>query len=111
MKIDLKNMSRKELEKLGSDVEKALNKLRKQDLKKVKLEMEKLAAAHGVSVEDILGRKVTKPAATTKTTKAKSVPKFANPADKKQTWAGKGRQPAWYKSAIEAGQSPESMAI
>ena len=36
MKFDLKNMSRKELEKLNSDVDKALEKLRKKDLKKVR---------------------------------------------------------------------------
>jgi DNA-binding protein H-NS len=108
MKIDLKNMTRKELEKLGSDVNKALEKLRKKDLKKVRQEMEKLAAAHGVSVEDILGAKA--PAAK-KTPKTKSVPKYANPADRTQTWTGKGRQPVWFKSAIEAGKSADSMAI
>ncbi|MBT8410687.1 MAG: H-NS histone family protein, partial [Octadecabacter sp.] len=35
----------------------------------------------------------------------------ANPADPSQQWTGKGRQPNWYKAAIEAGKSPESMAI
>lgn len=109
MKINLKNMTRKELEKLGKDVSKALDKLHKQDLKKVRQEMEKLAAAHGVKVEDVLGSGA-KPAAKT-AAKAKSAPKFANPADKSQTWTGKGRQPDWYKSAIAAGKSPDSMAV
>lgn len=107
MKIDLKNKSRKELEKLAKDVEKALDRLRKQDLKKVRQEMEKLAAAHGVSVEDVLGGK----SAPKKTAKTKSTPKFANPADKSQTWTGKGRQPDWFKSAVAAGKSPDSMAV
>ena len=111
MAIDLKNMTRKELEKLSKDVDKALEKLRKKDLKKVRQEMEKLAAAHGVKVEDVLGGAAPakgKPKAAAKT---KSVAKFANPADKSQTWTGKGRQPVWYKAAIEAGKKPESMAI
>ena len=107
MKIDLKSMTRKELEKLGRDVEKALEKLRKQDLKKVRQEMEKLAASHGVKLEDVLGGK----SAPKKAPKAKSTPKFANPADKSQTWTGKGRQPDWFKSEIAAGKSPDSMAI
>ncbi|MCF2869604.1 H-NS histone family protein [Octadecabacter sp. G9-8] len=107
MKFDLKIMTRKELEKLGADVEKALEKLRKKDLKKVRAEMEKLAAAHGVSLEDVVGGQ----APAKKAPKAKSAPKYANPDDKSQTWTGKGRQPVWYKSAIEAGKSPESMAI
>jgi len=107
MKIDLKSMTRKELEKLGRDVEKALERLRKQDLKKVRQEMEKLAAAHGVSLEDVIVSK----AAPKKAPKAKSTPKFANPADPSQTWTGKGRQPDWFKSAVAAGKSPDSMAL
>ncbi len=109
MKFDLKNMSRKDLEKLDRDVQKALEKLRKQDLKKVRAEMEKLAAAHGVSVEDVLGGKSS--AKSKKAPKAKSAPKYANPADKSQTWTGKGRQPDWFKSAIAAGTSPDSMEL
>lgn len=109
MTVDLKSMSRKELEKLARSVEKALERLQKQDLKKVRLEMEKIAAAHGVSVEDVLGSKQKSPAK--KTAKAKSAAKYANPADPTQTWTGKGRQPNWFKQATDAGTSPDSMAI
>ena len=111
MKIDLKNMSRKELEKLGADVEKALAKLQKKDLKKVRLEMEKLAAAHGVSVADVMGGNAPAPTKKAVKAKAKSVPKYANPKDASQTWTGKGRQPVWFKDAIATGKSPGSMAI
>ncbi len=111
MAIDLKNMSRKELVKLGNDVEKALDKLHKKDLKKVRQEMEKLAASHGVSVADVMGGKPSGKAAPKKAPKAKSAPKYANPDDKSQTWTGKGRQPTWFKSAVAAGKSPDSMAI
>jgi DNA-binding protein H-NS len=111
MKIDIKNMTRKELEKLGSDVEKALVKLQKKDLKKVRLEMDKLAAAHGVTVADVMGGNAPAPAKKAVKAKAKSVPKYANPRDSSQTWTGKGRQPVWFKDAIAAGKSPGSMAI
>jgi hypothetical protein len=46
-----------------------------------------------------------------KTAKKPSPPKFANPADKTQTWSGKGRQPEWFKAAMAAGKSPEDLAI
>lgn len=107
MAIDLKSMTKKELEKLARDVDKALDRLHKKDLKKVRDEMEKLAAQHGVSVEEVMGGAVK----AKKTPKAKSAPKYANPDDKSKTWTGKGRQPDWFKSAIAAGKSPESMAI
>ena len=108
MKIELKKMSRKELEKLASDVEKQLERLRKKDLKKLRQEMEKLAASHGVTVEEAMAMT---PAPKKAGPKTKSVPKYANPSDKSQTWTGKGRQPEWFKAAIAAGKTPESMAI
>ncbi|AGI70685.1 histone-like nucleoid-structuring family protein [Octadecabacter arcticus 238] len=111
MVFDLKSMSRKELEKLASDVEKSLEKHRKKDLKRIRQEMEKLAAAHGVTVEDILGSGATAKATPKKAVKPKSAPKYADPADKSKTWTGKGRQPEWFKSAISAGKTPESMAV
>lgn len=114
MKIDLKTMTRKELEKLAGDVEKALEKLRKQDLKKVRKEMEKIASAHGVKVEEVFGAKLASKTAgksAKKPAKAKAPAKYANPADKSQTWTGKGRQPNWFKAATQAGAAPESMAI
>ncbi|WP_411889672.1 H-NS family nucleoid-associated regulatory protein [Yoonia sp. SDW83-1] len=40
-----------------------------------------------------------------------SPPKYANPADKIQTWSGKGRQPEWFKAVMVAGKSPEDLAI
>lgn len=109
MKFDLKNMSRKDLEKLQSDVEKALEKLRKSDVKKVRAEMEKLAAAHGVSLEEVMDGKTA--GKTRKAKGTKSTPKFANPADPSQTWTGRGRQPEWYKAELAKGAAPDSMAI
>lgn len=111
MKFDLKKMNRKDLEKLARDVDKALEKLRKQDIKKLRSEMEKLAASHGVSVEDVMGGTARAKVSAKKAPKAKSAPKFANPANPAQTWTGKGRQPDWFKSAVAAGTSPDSMAI
>lgn len=110
MKFDLKGMSRKDLEKLGGDVAKALEKHRKQDMKKLRNEMEKLAATHGVSVEDVMGGTAGKTTAK-KAPKAKSAAKYANPNDASQTWSGKGRQPDWFKAAMASGTSPDSMAI
>jgi len=108
MKIDLKKLTRKELDKLASDVEKQLERLRKKDLKKLRQEMEKLASAHGVTIEEAMAMA---PAPKKAGPKTKSTPKYANPADKSQTWTGKGRKPEWFKSAIAAGQNPDSMAI
>lgn len=107
MKFDLDKMGKDDLEKLRDDVDQLLQDLREQELKSVRAEMEKLAAAHGLSVDDVFGGK----RGGKKGPSSKSAPKFANPEDKTQTWTGKGRQPEWFKSAIAAGASPDSMAI
>ena len=112
MKIDLKGMSRKELEKLQKDVAKALTRISDKELKAVRDEAAKLAAKHGYTLADIAGgTTATKKATKAKGPKTKAPPKYANPADKTQTWTGKGRQPVWYKEAVAAGAAPASMEI
>lgn len=112
MKIDLKSMSRKELEKLQADVEKALAKVSQRELKAAREAAAKAAAAHGFSLADITnGVAEVKTKATKKAPKVASAPKYKNPHDHSQTWTGKGRQPDWFKTAIAAGKSPDTMAI
>ena len=112
MKPDLKSMTRKELEKLKVDVEKALERLAEKDKKAALAAAEKAAAAHGFSLAEITGeaapKRGRKPKAGPKTA---SAPKYKNPANPDQTWTGKGRQPEWFKSAIQAGTTPEAMEI
>lgn len=112
MKIDLKSMSRKELEKLKADVEKALARVSDRELKAAREAAAKAVAALGFTLEEVTGSASpakSKPAK--KGPKVSSPPKFKNPADATQTWTGKGRQPEWFKSAIAAGKTPEDLAI
>ena len=113
MKIKLKGMSRKELEKLQKDIDVALERLTKQDLKAARQAAEKAAAAHGFSLSEIAGtipaKRGPKPGA--KKLKVAGKPKYRNPDDTSQTWTGKGRQPIWYKAATNAGKSPKSLEI
>ncbi|PUB16379.1 H-NS histone family protein [Yoonia sediminilitoris] len=113
MKPDLKSMTRKELEKLKADVEKALDRVAAKEMKAALAAAEKAAAAHGFSLAEITGDAP----AEKKTRKSKtgpkkpSAPRFKNPENPDQTWTGKGRQPEWYKAAIAAGNTPEQMEI
>lgn len=114
MAFDLKSMSAKELEKHLKDVKKALQNAQARDRREARKAAEKAAAEFGFSLEDLAAKetaaaKPRKPKA--KAPRAKSKPKFANPADASQTWTGKGRQPNWYRAEIEKGTSPEAMAL
>jgi DNA-binding protein H-NS len=41
----------------------------------------------------------------------KILPKFQNPAQPSQTWSGRGSQPRWLRSMLEAGNSIEELRI
>lgn len=118
MKVNLKGMSRKELEKLRADVDKALEQIASREMDLAIKAAEKAAAAHGFSLAQLTGgekaapkKRGRKPGSKSAKPRKAGSPRFKNPADASQTWTGKGRQPVWFKEAVAAGAAPESMAI
>ena len=103
-KIDLSKHSFAELTALQTDVEKALADYQSRARTDAMKEMQAVAKKHGLSIDDVIGRKGKK-------AKPKAPPKYRNPANADETWSGRGRQPAWYKAAIKKGKTPESLAI
>tara|TARA_R100000655_G_scaffold107808_2_gene158767 strand:+ start:5592 stop:5951 length:360 start_codon:yes stop_codon:yes gene_type:complete len=113
-KNDLKEMSRKELQKLLSDVKKALASAIARDQREAKKAATKAAAEFGFSLGEIsetLEAAPKKSKGKAKATRKPSKPVFANPEDTTQTWTGKGRQPNWYRAQVEAGVAPDAMRI
>jgi DNA-binding protein H-NS len=41
----------------------------------------------------------------------KVAPKYRNPANRSETWAGRGLQPRWLKAALKAGKKLEDFRI
>jgi DNA-binding protein H-NS len=41
----------------------------------------------------------------------KLAPKFRNPTDRTQVWAGRGNKPRWLAAALKAGKKLESFAV
>lgn len=116
MSIDLTGMTRKQLEKLKADVEKALEKAASRDLKAAKRAAEKAAAEFGFSLGDIAGPATAAPKPKRaykkrKAAKGIGVAKYRNPSNPSQTWTGKGRQPNWFKAAVDAGTDPAKLEI
>ncbi len=105
-KIDLEKHSVAELKELIVNAEKAIEKKAREELKKAKAAAAEAVKKFGFTLDEVTG---SKPAA--KASKAKSKPKYANPDDATQTWSGRGRQPAWYKKAIDGGKKPEDMLL
>ena len=114
MEKDLKSMSRKELEKLLSDVKKALQAAQSRERRAARKAAQKAAAEYGVTHND-LAEEAPAPKKAKKPRKAatgpKSKPQFANPENPSQTWTGKGRQPNWFRAQVEKGSDPETMRL
>lgn len=105
--IDLNSMSRRELQKLRRDVDKAIDTLEDREKKAALEAVEKAAADHGFSLAELTGLTGRKLGGI----KPKSAPKFRNSENPDQTWTGKGRKPDWFKAGIDAGKTEDDFAI
>ena len=113
MSANLKSMTRKELEKLLADVKKALQTAQSRDRRDARKAAEKAAAEFGFFLNELgedAPAKQKKAKAPKKAVKA-SKPKYADPADASRTWTGKGRQPNWFRAAVEKGIAPSDLEI
>ncbi len=124
MKINLKDMTRRELEKLRGDIDKAFARIEAAEEKAAQIAAEKKAAliaakkaaeAHGFSLAELTGEEAPDPAKKRplkKTDKrGKVAPKYQNPANPDQKWSGRGRAPGWMAEHLEAGGKKEDFAI
>lgn len=103
MKKDIGTMSREELISLRGEIDKALKSLETRRKAEAKKAAERAAKEFGFSLDDLT--------AGGGGSKSKSPPKYANPADKSQTWTGRGRRPGWVTDALNSGKSLDDMLI
>jgi DNA-binding protein H-NS len=102
--MDLNTLSLKELKELQSQVARAIAGYEDRRKREVIAELDDIARANGFSLAELTGA-----AAARK--RSHSVAKYANPANKADTWSGRGRKPRWFSEALARGTKPESMAI
>ena len=104
MTIDLNSLSLKELKDLQTKVKKAIDGFEDRKRKDALAKVEETARALGFNLAELTG-------SATPRKRSPAVPKYANPADKAETWSGRGRKPRWFAAALKAGKKPEQMAI
>ena len=101
---ELENMSLKDLKSLQTQVTRLIDNYedrRKQDALR---ELEDKARSLGFTLDEIVGAKVARKRAPAKA-------KYANPANRAETWTGRGRKPRWVEAALKAGKSLSDLAI
>ncbi len=104
MTIDLEKMSLKDLKSLQTQVVKQIEGYEERKKRDALRELEDRAKALGFSLNELVD---TKPARK----RAPARPKYANPADRSQTWTGRGRKPRWVEAALKSGRSLDDLAI
>ena len=105
-KINLGKLSEKELMTLKRGIENELKSGRTRAIAAATQELQdvarRIATKHGLTVSEVLGKK-------RKSRKDPMPAKYRNPNDPGQTWSGRGRQPAWFREAMDKGKSAESL--
>jgi DNA-binding protein H-NS len=119
MSIDLQGLSAKDLDSLINQAKKRKTTLKKRKpLATVRAKLNAAAAAEGYTIAELFGTAARAGAATvrkaapTKGRKlGKVAPKYRNPANAKETWTGRGKQPRWMAALTKKGKKPEEFLI
>jgi len=101
--IDLTHMSLDELKSLKTRVTKAIETYEDRRRKEALAILDAKAREMGFSLNELYvpNRRGT----------PTRPPKYRHPENPDLTWSGRGRQPQWFKDAIEAGARPEDFLI
>lgn len=98
LQTDLSHYTLAELRTLRHKVDKEITRRRQDDMKEARRRILAIANNVGLSVDELAAGSIGKQA-------RKSVPRYRNPADSSQTWAGHGRQPRWMINALANGKT------
>jgi DNA-binding protein H-NS len=127
--MDLRKMSGKQLSALIAKAQKRQSQLARKRLTTVRAKVMAVLKAEDVSVSELFGagtgtgrRGPGRPPKAAKAAKAgrkgrkvrrgyKVKPKYRNPADPSQTWAGRGLKPKWFRAALAGGRKEKDLLI
>ena len=124
MPIDVNKLSARELQNLINQANKRKATLSKRKpLTTVRNKLMQLAKNEGYTIAELFGSaappvtRATKPTTSKarKSTKGKSTgkvaPKYRNPDNTTETWAGRGQQPRWLAAQVAKGKKVEDYLI
>ena len=113
MSIDLRNLSAKELGALIAKAKEQQTKLAKRTpIATIRSKITKFAKAEGYTLEELFGtagarpaKAAAKPGPRAGKKLGKVAPKYRNPANPKETWTGRGKQPRWLATLTASGRN------
>ena len=104
--IDVSSLSIKELNDLIDQAQAQIGKKEKALVAEAKAKMTAIAQEYGYSLETIMSAP-----SKGRGSRGKAEPKYRNPDNPSQTWAGRGRKPTWLEAALKQGKKLDSFKI
>jgi DNA-binding protein H-NS len=105
--IDISKLNQDQLTELMGRVQMRLGELQLEKVAAVRDKVMAMITSEGLDFAELMGRNVRGRTAS----RAKVKPKYRNPANKSETWSGRGRQPRWFAAAINAGKKESNLRI
>ena len=110
--IDWAEYSDEEIERFIIELEAVRRKRRETKREALKNQIEGMVKEHGISLAELFPNAgKDRGRSKEKRTPVGQEVKYRNPVDPSQTWAGKGRKPAWLTDALTSGKTLDDFAV
>lgn len=105
--MDIRKLNHSQLQDLISRAERRKQELSHERIARVRDKVMALIKAEGFTYDEVFGTR------RRARTQGKYVvkPKYRNPANPTQTWAGRGKRPRWFSDALSAGKKEKDLLI
>jgi DNA-binding protein H-NS len=100
----LEALSLKDLRQLHKDLAKAMSTYEDRHKAEARAKLDAIAKEMGYSLVDLIGTEV-------EPTRTPAAAKYRHPENPSLTWSGRGRKPLWFVAALDAGKTPEDLAL
>jgi DNA-binding protein H-NS len=108
--LNLAELSIDELSELYDQVQRVLAQKIEQEKRKLEEQLARLGSPHG-SASGRFALERRRQSRKTRRPYPPVRPKFRNPANPSETWAGRGKQPRWLVSQLKAGKKLDDFLI
>jgi DNA-binding protein H-NS len=106
--IDISKLNHEQLTVLAARVQGRIAELQIEKVAKVRDKVMAMITSEGIDYAELMGHAPTRKRGKAK---VKVKQKYRNPANKSETWSGRGRQPGWFAAAIKAGKKESALLI
>ena len=107
--MDIRKLNHSQLQDLIARAERRKQELSQERVTRVREKVLALLKSEGFTFDEVFGG--TRRRAAKGQGKFVVKPKYRNPANPAQTWAGRGMKPRWFSEALAAGKKEKDLLI